>query len=113
VHPSGPLVRFSRCKSHNFVPHRPNKLTYVPPSAELGVDADLSVINLVEGENFKPEYLKIVGRDSHLVLFRLIETIFSEPQCHPSRPHPQGKIIHYHRRRDQLSRVHLIGKGRP
>ena len=46
----------------------------MPHSAELGIEADLSVVNLVEGENFKPEYLKIVSCGSHLALFRLIET---------------------------------------
>jgi len=58
----------------------------VPPSAEPGVDADLSVINLVEGENFKPEYLKIVSRDSHLALFRLIETHFLRTPMLPFAP---------------------------
>jgi len=27
--------------------------------AELGIDADFSIVNLVEGENFKPEFLKL------------------------------------------------------
>lgn len=37
-------------------------LTYLLHSAELGIDADFSNVNLVEGENFKPEFLKLVSR---------------------------------------------------
>ena len=33
-------------------------------SAELGIDADLSEVNLVEGANFNPEFLKLVSRGS-------------------------------------------------
>jgi hypothetical protein len=48
----------------------------VPVSAELGVDVDSKVIDLFEGGNFDPEFLKIVSRDfgfccipSHQALF--------------------------------------------
>jgi hypothetical protein len=30
-------------------------------SAELGIDADFSVVNLIEAENFSPEFLKLVS----------------------------------------------------
>jgi hypothetical protein len=52
----------------------------VPHSAELGIDADLSVINLVDGENFNPEYLKIVS-GGHPLLFPTtsLKLIFLEP----------------------------------
>jgi hypothetical protein len=33
-------------------------------SAELGIDADFTEVNLVEGANFNPEFLKIVRSGS-------------------------------------------------
>jgi hypothetical protein len=36
-------------------------LTYVTHSGELGIDADFTVVNLVEGANFNPEFLKLVS----------------------------------------------------
>lgn len=85
----------------------------MPHSAELAIDSDFSVVNLVEGENFKPEFLKLVS-GSRLFLYNPpidLEACFAEPQCHASYPYPWRKIIHEHRRCDQLSSDHLIGKG--
>ena len=36
-------------------------LTYVTRSPELGIDADFSEVNLLEGANFNPEFLKLVS----------------------------------------------------
>jgi hypothetical protein len=46
-------------------------LTYVTHSAELGIDADFSEVNLIEGANFNPEFLKLVsgGRVSFVRLW--------------------------------------------
>jgi hypothetical protein len=37
-------------------------VTYVTHSAELGIDADFNEVNLIEGANFNPEFLKLVSR---------------------------------------------------
>ena len=68
---------------------RPEKLTYLLHSAELGIDADTSNVNLVEGENFKPEFLKLVSCSRRIFFFtRLLKPVFSEPECHPPHPDP-------------------------
>jgi hypothetical protein len=36
-------------------------LTYATRSPELGIDADFSEVNLLEGANFNPEFLKLVS----------------------------------------------------
>ncbi len=49
-----------RCRSNVD----PNELTYnVLYSVELEIDADFRVVNLAEGANFDPEYLKIVSKE--------------------------------------------------
>jgi hypothetical protein len=53
--PTPGSVRVLLCEQH---PH--DELTYMLPSAELGIDADFNSVNLVEGENFQPEFLKLV-----------------------------------------------------
>jgi len=47
-------------------------------SAELGIDADLSNVNLVEGENFKPEFLKLVSCRCLRIHKAVIEASFSQ-----------------------------------
>jgi hypothetical protein len=64
---------------------------------ELDVDADVKVVDLVEGENFRPEYLKIVSGICLLFNTSFSEAVFSEPQCYASFPHARRKIIHEHR----------------
>jgi hypothetical protein len=39
-------------------------------SAELGIDADFSEVNLFEGANFSPEFLKLVSRGSLCISLR-------------------------------------------
>ena len=88
----------------------PDALTYdvyLRRSAELEIDADFQVVNLAEGANFDPEFLKIVGVDLSPFL-RISFSPLAEPKRHSPHPHPRGEIVHEYRGRDQLSRVHLI-----
>jgi glutathione S-transferase len=47
-------------------------------SAELGIDADFSSVNLLEGENFKPEFLKIVSCSYSRIHEAVVEALFSQ-----------------------------------
>jgi hypothetical protein len=102
-----------------FVLPRPSnvdrdELTYdvkLRGSAELEIDADFQVVDLAEGANFDPEFLKIVSKCQ---LQRLPfpashrGPLSSEPKCLSPHPHPRGEIVYEHHRRDQLSRIYLI-----
>ena len=48
----------------------------MPFSAELDVDVDSKIINIVEGGNFDPEYLKIVSGDFWSLLLSLSSSPF-------------------------------------
>jgi hypothetical protein len=82
----------------------------MPHSVELGIDAEYKVVNLVEGANFDPEFLKLVSSDTRSSAI-VIERFSSEPKCYASHSHPRGKEFHEYRRRDQLPSVHLVGRG--
>jgi hypothetical protein len=67
--------------------------------AELDVDVDFKIIDLSEGANYDPEFLKLVSMD--LVTFpSLIRPTSSEPQWHLTHPYPWRKFVHQHRHRD-------------
>ena len=51
-------------------------------SGELGIDADLSEVNLFEGANFSPEFLKIVGRGRLLIVYAFVDVAcFQNPNA--------------------------------
>jgi len=64
-------------------------------SAELGIDADFSEVNLVEGANFNPEFLKIVRRGAY-PLFTL--SLMSRSFRIPMRPFPPLPTMESHTR---------------
>jgi hypothetical protein len=54
----------------------------MPHSGELGIDADLSEVNLFEGANFSPEFVKIVSRSSLWIVYALVEVAsFQNPNA--------------------------------
>ena len=82
-------------------------------SAELGVDADFSEVNLVDGANFNPEFLKLVSGGSLFIVYVFIDVrVLSESQCEPSHPYPRGEVIQEHCGSDRLSRVDILDEGR-
>ena len=51
-------------------------------SGELGIDADLSEVNLFEGANFSPEFLKIVSRGSLWIVYAFVDVVsFQNPNA--------------------------------
>jgi hypothetical protein len=51
-------------------------------SAELGIDADFSDVNLVEGANFNPEFLELVSCGSLSIGYSLIDVAsFQNPNA--------------------------------
>jgi hypothetical protein len=51
-------------------------------SGELGIDADLSEVNLFEGANFSPEFLKIVSRGGLWIVFAFFDVaVFQNPNA--------------------------------
>ena len=52
-------------------------------SGELGIDADLSEVNLFEGANFNPEFLKLVSRGSVSIVYAFIDvaSFFQNPNA--------------------------------
>jgi hypothetical protein len=81
-------------------------------SAELGIDADFSEVNLVEDANFNPEFLKLVSRGSLSIVHAFIDVVLSEFQCEPPHPYPRGEVIQEHCGSDRLSRVAILDEGR-
>lgn len=51
-------------------------------SGELGIDADLSEVNLFEGANFSPEFLKLVSGGSLSIVYAFIDVAsFQNPNA--------------------------------
>jgi hypothetical protein len=51
-------------------------------SAELGIDADFRVVNLVEGANFNPEFLKLISRGCLSIVYAFIDVVsFQNPNA--------------------------------
>ena len=51
-------------------------------SGELGIDADSSEVNLFEGANFSPEFLKIVSRGSLWIVYAFVDVVsFQNPNA--------------------------------
>jgi hypothetical protein len=83
--PARPLHLPCSCLAHCSTPgsvrvllceqHLHDELTYMLHSAELGIDADFNSVNLVEGENFKPEFVKLVSCSC----LRIHQTVIEAP----------------------------------
>ena len=50
----------------------------MPHSAELGIEAHLSEVNLFEGANFSPEFLNIVSRCSLWIVYAFVDVALSQ-----------------------------------
>ena len=83
-----PLHLLCSCLAHCSTPccvsvhfcdqHPPDELMYMLHSAELGIDADLSSVNLLKGENFKPEFLKLVSCSCSRNHWAVVKALFSQ-----------------------------------